>query len=62
LEQTIELMKRHGVKLIEVEELQDPVCFVSTQRVALIRAGMTTAEREHAIEWIKFAAATTPPA
>lgn len=60
MEQTIELRERHGVKLVEVDEMLDPVCFVPTQRVALIRAGMTEVEREDAIEWIKFAAATTP--
>lgn len=59
MHETIELLQRHGLKLIEIEDLPDPVCFVTTQRVVLMRAGMSEDARKDAIEWVLFAAVTT---
>lgn len=41
-----------GVTLVEVQGLKDWVCWVSSQHVGLIRAGLSEEDREAAAEWL----------
>jgi len=40
-----DLLARFGVKVLEVDDLPDPVCFVPTQGVGLVRAGLSPDRR-----------------
>ena len=41
-----------GVKVVEVDELPDAVCWVRSQRVGLLRTGLSDAGREAAVDWL----------
>lgn len=49
---TYELLAVLGIRVVEVPDLRDIVCFVPTQRVALLRAGIDDAEREAVGDWL----------
>jgi len=47
-----------GILIVEVPGMHDRVCFVPTQRVGLIRAGLRDEELERAADFLLFAACT----
>lgn len=47
-----ESIQQAGVIVIEVPHLRARACYVADQSVALVRAGLDAAEREHAARWL----------
>ena len=56
-----DLVKRLGVKIVEVDDLDVDVAYVPRHGVALLKAGLSDYELAKAADWI-LEEATRPPA
>ena len=46
------VLRALGVVVVEVDDMHDGVCWVASQRVALVRSGLSDSARDAALDWI----------